>query len=161
MRLWFLCALVATAVLYMIDLNRVQAADAVHLSPAKPALIQLEEDASSVIVGNPAHAHVTLDNPRLMMINAGVPGMTNITVLGRNGQVIFDRPVISDAGNTDMIRIQNACVNGGDDCVTHKMYYCAEDERCHDVAVPQMVQGNASENRQGDAAGAANAEVPE
>lgn len=160
MLLRFLCALAAIAIFFTIDLTGTQAADAIRLSSAKPALIHLEEDASSVIVGNPVHASVTLDNPRMLMINAGIPGMTNIVVLGRNGQVIFDRAVISGSGSDDMVRIQNACVNGGDGCVANKMYYCAAGERCHDVAIPQMAQGRQDASGQ-RSQNIPDAEVPE
>jgi hypothetical protein len=108
----------------------------VNVSPASPTLIDLADDAASVIVGNPAHASVILDNPRRMIVNAGMPGMTNIIVLNKAGKVIFNSPVISGAPTGDLIRIQNACINGGENCEANKIYYCAEGQRCHSVAMP-------------------------
>lgn len=119
-------------------------AQAINVSPDGPTIVHLDEDAGSVIVGNPAHASVVLENPRMMMVMAGAPGMTNLLVLNKNGQVILNRPVISGNGEKGLIRIQNACVNGGDNCIENKMYYCAEGERCHVVAAPQVA--NPSDN---------------
>lgn len=112
-------------------------AQAINVSPDGPTIVELPSDAGSVIVGNPVHASVILDNPRKLMINAGVPGMTSIVVLDQKGKVIFNRPVVSSAPTGKLIRVQNACINGGDGCAANKIYYCAEGERCHDVALPQ------------------------
>lgn len=112
-------------------------AEPIRVSPAGPTIINLDEDAASVIVGNPVHATVVLDNPRTVMVNAGVSGMTNLIILGRDGKVILNRPVISGGATGEMIHVQNACINGGDGCVADKMFYCAEGERCYAVNVPQ------------------------
>ncbi|PCI00050.1 MAG: hypothetical protein COB76_04345 [Alphaproteobacteria bacterium] len=119
-------------------------AQVIHVSPDGPTIVRLKDDAASVIVGNPAHASVVLDDSRTLLINAGISGMTSIVVLGKNGQVILNRPVVSNAPTGEMIRIQNACINGGDNCMAEKMYYCAEGARCHDVALPQAASDGAS-----------------
>ena len=113
------------------------AEQALNVTSAGPVVVQLTEDAASVIVGNPVHASVVLDNPRMMMINAGMPGMTNVLVLGKSGQVIFNRMVVSNAPTEPFIRIQNACINGGVGCSSTALYYCAEGERCQNVGIQQ------------------------
>jgi len=108
---------------------------ALDVSPDGPRLVELPEDASSVIVGNPSHATVALDNPRLMIISAGVPGVTKLTVLGKSGRVIFNERLIVNGARGGYIRIKNACINGGDVCQKTKMYHCENGEACHSIAV--------------------------
>ena len=110
-----------------------------------PTMIDLNEDATSVIVGNPNHAQVVLDNPRRLFINAGQPGMTRLTVLGQNGQVIFNRNIIVGGGSNQMIRIRNACINsGGAACQANRVYYCPEGRRCSDVSLPNAQAGTST-----------------
>ena len=95
-----------------------------------------------MIVGNPMHATVALDNPRLMIINAGVPGVTKLTVLGKNGRVIWSDRLIVNVGGGDYIRINNACINGGDECQSTKMLYCEDGEKCHSMMINTGDEGN-------------------
>ena len=128
----------ATFIVAFLGIIQLVSAQPIHVSPDGPTIVRLSEDAASVIVGNPAHASVVLDNPQTLLINAGVPGMTSVVVLGKNGRVIMNKPIISNAPVGDLIRVQNACINGGEGCVANKIFYCAEGERCHDVIVPQL-----------------------
>lgn len=116
---------------------------ALDVSPDGPRIVSLSEDAASVIVGNPAHASVVLDNPRLMIITAGIPGMTRLTVLGRNGKVIMSENIIVNGATSGMVRVRNACINGGEGCQPTKMYFCEEGDVCHNVIVNEpTVSGN-------------------
>jgi len=108
---------------------------ALEVSPDGPRIVQLNEDAASVIVGNPAHASVVMDNPRMLIINAGIPGMTRLTVLGRNGNVILSENIIVSGASDGFVRVRNACINGGENCQPTKMYYCEEGDSCHNVIV--------------------------
>lgn len=121
---------------------------AINVSPDGPRIISLSEDAASVIVGNPAHASVVLDNPRLMIITARVPGMTRLTVLGRNGKVIMSENVIVNGAASGLIRVRNACINGGEGCAPTKMYFCEPGDACHNIVVnePVMDGGAAAAN---------------
>ena len=108
---------------------------ALDVSPDGPKIVNLAEDATSVIVGNPAHATVVMDNPRMLIVNAGRPGMTNLTVLGRNGKVIMNEHIIVNGAAPGYVRIKNACINGGDSCQPTSMYYCEPGQMCHNVMV--------------------------
>lgn len=110
-------------------------AETVHVSMAGPQLLALNEDAASVIVGNPAHVAVVMDTPRTMMIVPKAPGMTRVIAIGRNGNVLFNEAVIVGGPEEDFIRIQNACINGGDTCQQFQTYYCEPGERCHNVGM--------------------------
>lgn len=115
-----------------------------------PAIVRLDADAASVIVGNPAHASVALDDSRTVMVNAGAPGMTRLVVIGKEGQVILDRRVIVDASgagngadedgenNGKFINVKNACINSDGVCQPNNVFYCVEGEKCHSVA-PQDI----------------------
>ena len=110
-----------------------------------PVIITLAEDASSVIVGNPANASVVLDNPRRIMVNAGAPGMTRLTVLNVDGKVIFNRNLVVGAGGNGVIRIQNACINAaGGSCTPEVTYQCAEGQRCNRTMPASAVDGGAA-----------------
>ena len=116
---------------------------ALEVSPDGPRIVSLNEDAASVIVGNPAHATVILDNPRLMIITAGIPGMTRLTVLGRDGKVIMGEDIIVNGPSIGMVRVRNACINGGENCQPTRMYHCVEGRQCHNVIVNEpTVSGN-------------------
>ena len=112
-------------------------AHALDVSPDGPLIINLREDASSVIVGNPAHATVALENPRLLIVNAGMPGVTSLTVLGVNGNVIMNDKIISGGAAQGYVRVKNACINSTGDCQPVRMYYCEEGSACHNVVVAE------------------------
>tara|TARA_B100001750_G_C15520408_1_gene611073 strand:+ start:4361 stop:4837 length:477 start_codon:yes stop_codon:yes gene_type:complete len=112
-------------------------ANALDVSPDGPLIINLREDAQSVIVGNPNHASVSLDNPRLLIVTAGIPGVTSLTVLGENGRVIMNDKIISGGSAQGYVRIQNACINAQGACQPVKMFYCEEGSACHNVVVAE------------------------
>lgn len=127
---------------------------ALEVSPDGPRIVALQEDAASVIVGNPAHATVVLDNPRLLIVTAGIPGMTRLTVLGRTGKVIMSENVISNGATAGMVRVRNACINGGEGCRPTRMFYCEQGEPCHNVMVNEPTQGGNGSSGQDDSGGA-------
>jgi len=116
-------------------------AKAIDVSADGPQLIHLSQDASSVIVGNPAHATVALDNPRLLIITAGAPGVTKLTVIGKDGQIILDDHIVVNSPSGNLIRVKNACINGGDVCQQTKMYHCKNGQACNDVSVSEPSYG--------------------
>lgn len=129
-------------------------AETLRVSMSGPEMLTLDEDAASVIVGNPAHVTVALDNPRSLMIMPKAPGMTNVIVLGRNGNVLFNEAVIVGGPSQDYIRIQNACINGGDTCQQFQTYYCEEGERCQNVGVMTPASSGGSQGASGGVVGA-------
>ena len=126
----------------------------IEVSPDGPRVVSLSQDAASVIIGNPAHASVVMENPRLMMINAGIPGMTRLTVLGRDGKVIMSDNIIVNGPTQDMIRVRNACINGGEGCQPTKMFFCEEGKQCHNVIVNEPTAGGSGGGESADSSSA-------
>ena len=121
--------------LFTLTISFTTLAQALDVSPDGPLIVNLRDDATSVIVGNPAHASVSLENSRMLIINAGIPGATNLTVLGSDGRVIMNEKIIVNGASQGYVRVKNACINGGGDCRETTMYYCEEGSSCHNVIV--------------------------
>ncbi len=107
----------------------------VRLTPDKSELIRLDQDAESVVVGNPEHLGVLMDNRRLLILVPRQPGATYLTVLDGKGNVIMQRHVLVAVSGTDYVRIRRSCsadaVSKG--CQTTSVYYCPG--MCHDVGI--------------------------
>ncbi len=67
----------------------VLAAEAIEITADQSTLIALPALPSTVVVGNPSIADVTLDGQNLFIHPRG-PGLTNVIVLGANGSPIAD-----------------------------------------------------------------------
>ena len=67
----------------------VLAAEAIQVTADQSSLITLPALPSTVVVGNPSIADVTLDGQNLFVHPRG-PGLTNIVVLGPDGSTIAD-----------------------------------------------------------------------
>lgn len=108
---------------------------ALRLTPDKSELVRLDRDAASVIVGNPNHLGVLMDNPRLLILIPRQPGATYMTLLDKQGAVIMQRHVIVASPKSDYIRIRRSCANGARDCAETSVYYCPG--MCHKVDLNQ------------------------
>lgn len=107
----------------------------IRVSPGKSVTIPLERDAASIIVTNPTHASVYLDNPRLAVIVPRAPGATGFVVLDASGKTILDRPIMVGEGDAAFVRVTRICApNAGASCVPASMYYCPDN--CVSVSVP-------------------------
>lgn len=102
----------------------------VKLTPDKSELIHLEKDAASIIVGNPFHLSVVMDNTKLLVLVAKEPGATHMTVLDKEGEIIMQRHVIVASPKQKYVRVRRNCA-GGDDCQATSVYYCPG--MCHEV----------------------------
>lgn len=117
----------------------------IRLTPDKSEIVRLEEDAVSVIVGNPDHLGVLMDDARLLILVPRQPGATYLTLLNKDGQVIMQRHVIVSVANRDYIRIRRSCGaaggKGGEGCQETSVYYCKG--MCHETALVEN-GGNAA-----------------
>lgn len=104
---------------------------ALRITPDKSALVRLDRDASSIIVGNPDHLGVLMDNRRLLILVPRQAGATYMTVLDSTGAVIMQRHVIIASPQDDYIRIRRSCAGQGRDCQETSVYYCPG--MCHPV----------------------------
>jgi Flp pilus assembly secretin CpaC len=115
-----------------------KASDIIRLAPGKAKTIALERNAASIIVANPAHASVYLDNPRLAVIVPRAPGATGFTVLDSEGGTVLDQQiVVGEAEDAAYVRITRMCGSGqgAASCQSVSMYYCPDN--CVSVAVPE------------------------
>ena len=60
-------------------------------------MVKLPERASTVVIGNPLIADVTLQPGNVMVVNARGYGVTNVIALDRNGATLMERLVRSRA----------------------------------------------------------------
>ncbi len=105
----------------------------IRLTPDKSELVRLDQDAVTVIVGNPAHLNVLLDTPRLMVLIPRTPGSTHFTVLDRAGNVIMQRHAIVASQKKNYVRIRRSCATGAEDCQPTSVFFCPD--TCHEVQV--------------------------
>lgn len=104
-----------------------------NLMPDKSELVRLDREASSVIVGNPAHATVILDTPRLAVVVPRAAGATYLSILDKEGNVIMQRHVVVSAPKKNYIRIRRSCTTGsGENCQPESVYFCPD--MCHEIS---------------------------
>lgn len=105
-----------------------------RLTSDKPVVLNLDADASNIIVGNTDHVGVLPDNPRNLVIIPRKPGSTYLQVLGSDGAVIMQRHIIVGVAKPkeNYIRVRRSC-RGDDDCEQYSMYYCPG--MCHEMGI--------------------------
>ncbi len=116
-----------------------------RLTPDKTEMIKLESDAQSIVVGNPAHASVLMENPRLLLVVPRQAGATYVSVLDKDGQVIMQRHIVVAAPKEKYVRIRRSCANasgGGRStgCQPLTVYYCPD--TCHEVSPDANTAGS-------------------
>lgn len=121
----------------------------IHMTPDKSLIVRLNQDAGSLIVGNPAHVSVLMDSPNLLVLVPKEPGATFFTVLDENGKVIMQRHVVVASPTDKYIRVRRSCANAEDACTQMSVYYCPG--ICHEIHVNPESEGAGDEN--GAAAG--------
>ena len=114
------------------------------VSPDKSELVRLDKEASSVIVGNPAHITVLLDSPKLAVVIPRTSGATYFTVLDKDGNVIMQRHVIVAAPKKNYVRVRRSCAGSSgsrnNNCQATSVYFCPD--MCHEIG-----SGDAQEGR--------------
>ncbi len=121
-------------------------APAIHLTPDKSELLQLDVDAASVMVGNPNHLNVVAESAKTLVLIPKAPGASHFTVLDQKGHVILQRHVIVASPKENYLRIRRTC-NGGDEaCQTTSMYYCPG--MCFEIAMSNPGQETPKKNEE-------------
>lgn len=118
-----------------------------RLTPDKSELIRLDQDAGSVILGNPEHATILAESPSLLVVVPKMPGATYFTILGSDGNVIMQRHVIVASPKEDYVRVRKSCLGSqaaaDDSCTETNIYYCPD--MCHNI-VPSIEEDKAANN---------------
>lgn len=107
----------------------------VRLTPDKSELIRLDDAATSIIVGNPAHVNVIADSSKTLVVIPRKPGATHFTVLGKQGQVIMQRHVIVASPKEDYVRVKRTCTGDDDGCEKTSVFYCPD--MCHQINIEE------------------------
>lgn len=107
---------------------------ALRLTPDKSELVRLDNDVASVVVGNPNHLGVLMDNPRLLILLPRQPGATYLTLMDVDGNVLMQRHVLVASPKSDYVRIRRSCGAAGNAaCEQTSVYYCPG--VCHEVGM--------------------------
>lgn len=115
-----------------------------RLTPDRTEMVHLDDAASNIIVGNPAHVNVMMSNSRTLLLAPRQPGATQLTVLNAQGKVVMQRHVIVSGPKENYVRIRRACLNGAANCQPTTVYYCPD--ICHDV---RMLAGQSGSQQSG------------
>src|SRR3954470_24016905 len=80
-------------------------ADGLELNWREARVVRLAKPATSVVVGDPTVADVTLDDPQTMIIFGKNPGETNLVVLSGSQELLLDWPVMVSPTNDRHVSI--------------------------------------------------------
>lgn len=106
-----------------------------RLTMDQTKVIHLQQDAANVILNNPEHASVDIDNPRLLLVTPHEPGATSMIVLDKDGEEILQQDIIVTNVQQKYVRIRRMCGAGGDSCAPTSYAYCPDG--CYEVtAIP-------------------------
>lgn len=107
----------------------------------KTELIRLDQSAASVIVTNPAHVSVTLDNPRLLILTPHAAGVTSMIVLDAAGKTIMQRDIAVSNVKQKYVRVRRMCTGNDASCTASSYDYCPDG--CYEVTeVPPNMGGS-------------------
>lgn len=151
---FFLCALtLSSAQAEIFSTQSLRDTDTIVVKPDGPAIINLDQDIGSVIVANPTHARVVVDNQRTIILMPETPGSTELVVMGTNGAPLLEKKVIvSSVTKGSYLTIKRACINSSaEGCTPVSVYYCPD--RCHIVDMPGLTQASANGAGSGGTAG--------
>jgi len=102
-----------------------------RITPDKSEMVKLDQEAASVIVGNPNHLSVLLDTPNTLVVVPRAEGASHFTVLGKDGSVLMQRHVIVGAAKENYVRIRRSCAPTDRGCQPTSVYFCPD--MCHEV----------------------------
>jgi Pilus formation protein N terminal region len=117
-----------------------RAEDRLDVNWREARVIRLAKAATSVIVGDPTVADVTLDDPTTLVVFGKAPGETNIIVLSGSQEMLFDWPLVVSPSTERHVTVLNAA---SDPAPTEVLYSCGE-ERCARVLSPSDIAFSAS-----------------
>jgi len=92
----------------------------------KRGLSRLTKMRQSVIVANPEHVSVTLDNPHLLILTPHAPGVTSMIVLDAAGKTILEQEIIVTNVQKSYVASMRMC-SGNDASAAAQSYdYCPD-----------------------------------
>lgn len=117
-----------------------------RLTPDKSEIVRLDRPVVNLIVGNPTHANVLMDNQRMLVVVPKLPGATFFTALDKDGKVVMQRHIIVASPTQKYVRVKQTCAGQTSGaCLPTRVYYCPD--MCHEVNV--MNEGEAKRPSKG------------
>ncbi|AGH97350.1 pilus assembly protein N-terminal domain-containing protein [Micavibrio aeruginosavorus] len=111
------------------------------LTPDKTEILRLDQDAGTIIVGNPNQLSVVMETPRSLLLVPRQPGSTFLRILDPEGKVMMQRHVAVATAAKSYVRIRRSC-NGASGCEDTSVYYCPD--TCHAVDLVTTNAGSGS-----------------
>lgn len=105
----------------------------IRLTPDKSEIINLDQAAGSIIIGNPNHLSILADSASRLILVPRAPGASYFTILDRSGNIIMQRHAIIASPKKKYVRIRRSCANASDDCQETKVFYCPD--MCHEIKI--------------------------
>ena len=115
-------------------------ADGLDVNWREARVVKLAKPATSVVVGDPTVADVTLDDPTTVIVFGKSPGETNLIVLSASQELLLDWPLVVNPVNDRHVTVLDASAQTAP---TEVLYSCGN-QRCVRVLSPSDVQFNAS-----------------
>jgi Flp pilus assembly secretin CpaC len=115
-------------------------ADGLKLNWREARVVKLAKPATSIVVGDPTVADVTLDTPDTIIVFGKTPGETNLLVLSDKQELLLDWPVVVSPTTARHVSVLNA---SGSEAPTEVLYACGT-ERCARVLSPTDVEFRSS-----------------
>jgi Flp pilus assembly secretin CpaC len=115
-------------------------ADGLNINWREARVVRLAKPATSVVVGDPTVADVTLDTPTTVIVFGKTPGETNLLVLSGEQELLLDWPVVVSPVSARHVSVLNAVAP---DAPVEVLYACGT-ERCSRVLSPSDVQFSSS-----------------
>jgi Flp pilus assembly secretin CpaC len=97
----------------------------------KAEVLRLAAPAAVIVVGNPAIADVTVENPLLLFVIGRAPGETNLLILDEGGDLVADYELIVVAERQRHVTVNRSTIQ-------LSTYSC--DPRCIEVLNPSEVE---------------------
>lgn len=116
------------------------AEDRLDVNWREARVVKLSKAATSIIIGDPTVADVTLDDPTTLVVFGKAPGETNIVVLSGSDGLLFDWPLVVSPLTAHHVTVLNAT---SDIAPTEVLYSCGN-ERCTRVLSPSDISFRAS-----------------
>src|SRR5215510_5572698 len=83
-------------------------ADGLNLNWREARVVKLAKPATSVVVGDPTVADVTLDTPDTVIVFGKTPGETNLLVLSGTQELLLDWPIVVSPVSARHVSVLNA-----------------------------------------------------
>jgi hypothetical protein len=115
-------------------------ADGLNLNWREARVVKLAKPATSVVIGDPTVADVTLETPDTVIIFGKTPGETNLLVLSGSQELLLDWSVIVSPITAGHVSVLNAA---SAEAPTEVLYACGT-ERCARVLSPTDVEFRSS-----------------